>query len=234
MQHAQPASPDPRDHDWRIAPAEYASHEARRGRRYAYEELDPRRTALVVVEMVAFFVADDGYCRGIVRRIEQLAQGLRAIGGTVVWVLPEAGARPSQWAVGFYGAQMAAAYARAGGDGPVEARLWSGLRPRPGDLWAEKSAPSAFFPGRSPVPDLLAARGVDTVLIAGTVTGVCCESSARDASTLGYRVVLVADATAGGTDEAHNASLRSVYRSFGDVRPTADILRLLKTRPPIT
>ena len=31
---------------------------------------------------------------------------------------------------------------------------------------------------------------------AGTVTNVCCESSARDASTLGYRVVMVADANA--------------------------------------
>ncbi|PRX95477.1 isochorismatase family cysteine hydrolase [Allonocardiopsis opalescens] len=217
----------PKLHDWRIDAEEYARHEARRGRRYAYEDLDPARTALVVVDMVAFFVAGDAYCRGIVPNVDRLARTLRSAGGTVVWVLPEADAVPSDWAVGFFGPRVAAAYARSGGSGTPSARLWPGLRPEAGDLWADKSASSAFFPGRSPVPELLRERGVDTVLITGTVTGVCCESSARDASTLGYRVIVVADATAGGADRLHNASLRTVYRSFGDVRPTDEVLRLI-------
>lgn len=217
----------PRVHEWGIEPEEYARHEARRGRRFAYESLTGRRTALVVVDMVPFFVAGNPYCRGIVPNINRLAHGLRDAGGAVVWVLPQVSAAPSQWAVDFYGERVAATYAQAGGSGPASTRLWPGLRPRPGDLWAEKTAPSAFFPGRSPVPALLEARGVDTVVIAGTVTGVCCESSARDASTLGYRVVFAADAAAGGGDREHNASLRTVYRSFGDVRPAGDILALL-------
>src|SRR5262249_26501708 len=95
----------------------------------------------------------------------------------------------------------------------------------------EKSAPSAFFPGRCPLPDFLRARGIDTVLITGTVTQVCCESSARDASTLGYRVVMVADANATGRDQDHNATLATIYRSFGDVRPTAEVLDLIDTEP---
>lgn len=73
----------------------------------------------------------------------------------------------------------------------------------------------------------LAARGVDTVLIAGTVTNVCCESSARDAATLGHRVVMVADANAAGSDDQHNATLHTFYRSFGDVRGTADVLAMI-------
>jgi hypothetical protein len=40
-------------------------------------------------------------------------------------------------------------------------------------------------------------------------------------------VVLVADGCADGSDAAHNATLRTVYRSFGDVRPTAEVLALL-------
>jgi nicotinamidase-related amidase len=63
--------------------------------------------------------------------------------------------------------------------------------------------------------------------VAGTVTSVCCESSARDAATLGHCVVLVAGATADVLDSAHNASLRTVYRTFGDVRSTADVLAML-------
>jgi nicotinamidase-related amidase len=61
---------------------------------------------------------------------------------------------------------------------------------------------------------------------------VCCDSTARDASTLGYRVVLVADATADVNDAVHNAALRTTYRTFGDVRPTAGVLALIEGRGP--
>lgn len=147
---------------------------------------------------------------------------MRSAGGTVAWVVPAA--RPS---VEFHGAEVAAAYATSGGSGPLRDRVWHELEVAREDLVVEKTAPSAFFPGRCDLPGLLAPRGIDTVLVAGTTTDVCCESTVRDASTLGHRVVLVADATATGTDEAHNATLRTVYRSFGDVRPTDEILALL-------
>lgn len=86
---------------------------------------------------------------------------------------------------------------------------------------------SAFFPGSSTLPDVLQRLGVDTVLIAGTVTNICCESSARDAHALGYRVVMIADANAARRDQDHNATLHNVYRSFGDVRSTAEVIGLL-------
>ncbi|WP_210435506.1 isochorismatase family protein [Saccharopolyspora sp. ASAGF58] len=71
-------------------------------------------------------------------------------------------------------------------------------------------------------------RGIDTVLITGTVTNVCCESSARDASTLRFRVIMTADGNAAGRDEEHNATLHTIYRSFGDVRPTAEVVAMLE------
>jgi nicotinamidase-related amidase len=98
-----------------------------------------------------------------------------------------------------------------------------------GDLVVEKTATSAFFPGRSPLPDLLASRGVDTVVVTGTVTNVCVEATVRDASTLDYRVVLVADGCAAMRDEDHNATLHVVYRSYGDVRTTDEVVGLLRT-----
>ncbi|SES50370.1 hypothetical protein SAMN05216195_1201, partial [Lentzea flaviverrucosa] len=63
-------------HAWRIEAREYARHEARRGRRFAFTRLVPARTALVVIDMVPFFVADNPYCRGIVPNISRLAQTL--------------------------------------------------------------------------------------------------------------------------------------------------------------
>lgn len=218
--------PEPRPQNWSVDEREYARQESRRGRRFAYEVLDAVRTALVVVDMVPFFADAGPHFHGIVPNINAIAAALREEGGTVAWVLPEVGP-PSEWATAFYGPTVAAMFAASGGTGSRQERLFSGLDARADDVWAEKSAASAFFPGRSTLPAALDARNVDTVLVTGTVTSVCCESTARDAATLGYRVVFVADGTADVRDSVRNATLRTVYRSFGDVHPTADVLALL-------
>jgi nicotinamidase-related amidase len=216
-----------RAHAWRIEEREYSRQEARRGRRHAYTKLDPGRTALAVIDMVPFFARENAYTRGIVPNIARLAVELRAAGGTVAWVLPGAG-RPSAVGDEFFGPQFAEAFRLSGGEGPLRSRLWHEFDVDDADLIVEKTASSAFFPGRSPLPDLLADRGVDTVLITGTVSNVCCESSARDASTLGYRVIMVADANSARRDEDHNATLYTIYRTFGDVRTTDEVVGLIK------
>ena len=52
------------------------------------------------------------------------------------------------------------------------------------------------MPGTSDLPERLRARGFDTVLITGTVTNVCCESSARDANMTNFRTIMVSDGNA--------------------------------------
>ncbi|MGW4633679.1 isochorismatase family protein [Nocardia sp. NPDC004415] len=214
-------------HDWTIDPREYARHESRRGRRHAYPRLTAAGTALVVIDMVPFHVGANPYCRGIVPNINHLADTLRAVDGTVAWVVPGT-EPPTAAAIEFFGPAVAERYSGSGGSGPLPDRLWPGLSVAPDDLFAEKSGFSAFFPGRCPLPRLLGERGIDTVLIAGTVTNVCSESSARDAATLGFRTVMIADANAAPTDQVHNATLHTFYRSFGDVRPTADLVAMLE------
>lgn len=213
-------------HQWRIEPEQYERHESRRGRRHAFERLDPARTALVVVDLVPFFLDQNEYALGIVPNVNALAAKLRATGGTVAWVLPGR-AELSPLTVEFFGPEVASTYARSGGDGPLRDRLGPDLILDDGDLLVEKFAPSAFFPSRCGLHDLLVVRDVNTVLITGTVANVCCESTARDASTLGYRTVMVADANAALRDEDLNATLHTFYRSFGDVRPTAELIALL-------
>ena len=53
-------------HDWAIEDREYQRHEHRRGRRHAFTEVDPERLALVVIDMVPFFVEENPYAKGIV------------------------------------------------------------------------------------------------------------------------------------------------------------------------
>ncbi|MCF6379782.1 cysteine hydrolase [Nocardioides KLBMP 9356] len=218
---------DVADHDWRIEEREYARHEARRGRRYAFEHLDPRRTALVVVDIVPFFALESAYVRGIVPRVNALAASVRSAGGTVAWVVPGYTV-PSDKDREFFGDEVAALYAGSGGSGPVRSRLASGLDVAPSDLAVEKTARSAWTPGSSELPSLLAAGNVDTVIVTGTVTNVCVEDTVRGASAAGLRVILVADACAATRDRDHNATLHVVYRSYGDVRPTAEVLALIE------
>jgi nicotinamidase-related amidase len=222
-----PSRPDVSTHRWRIDEREYARHEERRGRRFAYESIDPHRTALVVVDMIPFFVAANPYCRGVIGTINALSSALRAAGGLTAWIVPAAEVEPSAWASEFYGSEVATQYAASGRTCDARRRLDHNLDVDDRDIVVEKRSASAFFPGLSPLPERLSDRGVTTVAIAGTVTNVCCESSARDASALGHRVIMVADACAATDDDAHNATLRTVYRSFGDVRPTAELVAMI-------
>jgi nicotinamidase-related amidase len=162
-----------------------------------------------------------------VPNISSLANALRAAGGTVVWVLPGVGEDVSDE---FLGPEIARMFRASGGEGPLRARVWREFEIQDEDLLVEKTAASAFFPGRCELPSMLVDRGIDTVLITGTVANVCCESAARDASTLGYRVIMVADANAARRDQDLNATLYTVYRTFGDVRPTSEVLDLIARR----
>lgn len=217
-------------HDWLIEEREYGRQEQRRGRRHAYEKIDPLRTALVVIDVIPFFVEQSRYVRGIVPRVNQLATAVRDAGGVVAWVVPGYRARTATDRE-FLGHDVAEVYARSGGTGEPNSRLWHELAHADCDIAVEKTAHSAYFPGRSPLPDLLAARGIDTLVVAGAVTNVCVEATVRDASTQGLRVILAADACAARRDEDHNATLYTVYRTYGDVRPANEIITLLHPTP---
>jgi ureidoacrylate peracid hydrolase len=102
----------------------------------------------------------------------------------------------------------------------------------PEDEIVKKYRYSAFMPGTSELPGRLRARGFDTVLITGTVTNVCCESSARDANMTNFRTIMVSDGNAAATQEEHDASLAAFYNVFGDVMDTDMIIgRLQRARP---
>jgi nicotinamidase-related amidase len=68
---------------------------------------------------------------------------------------------------------------------------------------------------------------VDTVIIIGTVTNICCESTARSAFMRDYKVAFISDAN-GGLDEAsHNATLEIIGRVFGRVMTAGELIEQL-------
>lgn len=213
-------------HDWSIEEREYRRQEERRGRRHAFVSLAPSRTALVVIDLVAFFMDENDYTRGIVPNVNELSDVLRRAGGTVAWVVP-APWEPSEMKAELLGPQIEQLYRNSGGTGTPRERVWSDLATDDVDVYVEKTASSAFFPGRCPLHELLQDRGIDTVLVTGTLANVCCEATARDASTLDYRTIMVADANAARRDQDLNATLHTIYRSYGDVRSTSDLIKMI-------
>jgi len=204
---------------------------ARRGRLHAFETIEARRTALVVIDLDNATVGSNEECRRVVPRVNEVAAAVRRVGGTVAWVRSHMPVMPKHFAT-ILGAELAAKYFRDGqpdGDGTA---LWHELHASQDDLVAVKSGASAFFPGKCNLKEQLDPLGVDTLLIAGAVTNICCESSARDAVELEYRVILVSDALSGHAYGLHEATLATFYRIFGDVRPSGEIIGLLGRASP--
>ncbi len=200
---------------------------ARRGRLHAFESLHPPATALVVIDLDEASVHADPVSQAMIASVNTLAAAVRAAGGVVAWVLSRMDVMPKHFSA-ILGEAQAVKYFTDGHDGGGGTRLWAGLQTMPGDMRATKSGASAFFPGKCDLKAQLDARAIDTILIAGTVTNICCESSARDAAELEYKVILVSDALSGQAHGLHEATLATFYRIFGDVRPSAEVIELLQ------
>jgi nicotinamidase-related amidase len=200
---------------------------ARRGRLHAFEQLDGPRTALVVIDLMQASIELDAACLDLVAPVEAVAARLRRCGGTVAWVTAAQPAHDNPIMAAIHGRERYGGFVDMARSDHPSSQLWREFSPAQDDLHAKKSGYSAFFPGKCDLHGRLQRRGIDTLLIAGTVTNICCESSVRDAVELGYRVVMISDATAGHAHGLHEATLATIYRCFGDVRPTAEILHLL-------
>ena len=106
--------------------------------------------------------------------------------------------------------------------------IWKGLNTKMEDVFAEKKGANAFFPGNCDLHEQLQKRKIQSILIVGLVTNVCCESTARGATELEYQVTMISDAMWGHKEGQHEATLATFFRNFGDVRPTDDIINLIK------
>ncbi len=210
---------------------------ARHGREHVHDDLDPAKTALIVVDMQnAFMLPGVAHspclmAQEIVPNINRLAEAVRETGGTVVWIRTNyTDETLESWStlygmIGMLGTEKRARALLAGSEGH---ELWAELDVRPDDLIVEKNRYSAFIQGSSGLAEILRGRGLDTLLITGTVTNVCCESTARDAMMLNFKAVMVTDGNAAVTDDDHNASLRNFYLTFGDVMSTEFAIGCLK------
>jgi ureidoacrylate peracid hydrolase len=209
-----------------IPPEISARVAARCGTPHPFATLVGPRTALVVVDMQNAFMdpalrhAVCAMAPVIVPAVNRLATATRAAGGGVFWIQTVHDESDDRdWAV-MQAMMTPAARARrvaALTRNSAGYALWPGMDVRPEDERVEKHRFSAFIQGSGALEARLRARGFDTVLITGTVTSVCCESTARDAMMRDFRTVMVSDGNAATSDSEHEAALLGFHAMFGDV-----------------
>ncbi|MEJ1978017.1 MAG: cysteine hydrolase [Acetobacteraceae bacterium] len=209
---------------------------AKRGTPHIFDRLDPVRTALVVVDMQnAYMDPAAGYTScaaavAIVPAVNRLAASVRQAGGGVFWIMnTHDDSCMTEWSVLQDMAAPATRQSRINAlvEGSFGQQFWPEMDVQSQDEVVRKFRYSAFYPGTSDLPARLRARGFDTVLITGTLTNVCCESSARDAMMSNFRVVMVSDGNAALTQAEHDASLTALYLSFTDLMDTDMIIARL-------
>lgn len=210
----------------------------RRGRLHIYDELVASKTAFVVIDMQNAFCeksapAEVPMSRSIVPNINLLAEKLRQLGGFIVWITSEFSHKNgiSDWENFFTHIvadevrERTMEYMSPGGPGTP---LWHELDVNEQDIFVIKNRYGCFSSGSSQLERVLRSRGIDTILIGGTKTNVCCETTARAGFDMDFNVVMVDDCNAALSDGEHLATLESMIQQFGDVLTADEVISILK------
>ncbi|MFF3677945.1 isochorismatase family protein [Streptomyces sp. NPDC002120] len=161
-------------------------------------------TALVLIDLMPRIVAlslAPHTGEEVAGRCARLAEAFRASGRPVVVVRVE---RPN-------------VAEQPPGSGFVEGLV------RPGDIEIVKRTVGAFH--GTGLHERLLGLGVERLVLAGLVTTMGVESTARAASDHGYEVEFVEDAMSAFAADEHEFAVRRIFPRFGEVRDTASYLK---------
>ncbi len=204
--------------------------------------VDPKTTAVVVIDMQNAYASTGGYvdlagfdisgAAGVIGRIAQVLDVARGAGMPVVFLqngwdadYVEAGGPGSpNW---HKSNALKTMRARPELKGQLLARggwdyeLVDALTPQPGDIRVHKPRYSAFF--NSQLDSVLRSRGIKTIVFVGIASNVCVESTLRDGFHLEYFGIMLEDATHHlGPDFIQQATVYNVEKFFGWVSTVSD------------
>ena len=207
-----------------------------RGDLRIFKDLDPGKTALVAIDMQNAFLEPNGpipvrSALEIVEPINRAAQGCRELGVPVIWIRSHHPTNGGDWRHFFDHfvrpdrRDSAAAHLSADAHG---SQFYPEMDVRDSDFIVIKNRYSCFVPGSSSLERLLRSMGRDTIVLCGTKTNICVESTARDGMMIDFRVVVLQDATSTLSDEEHQASLNVLIQEFADILTVDEVLGELR------
>jgi isochorismate hydrolase len=71
----------------------------------------------------------------------------------------------------------------------------------------------------------LESNHIETLIISGVMTHLCCETTIRDAFMKGFNIILVMDGTASYTEDLHLGSMKSITHGFGQCLSADDLIK---------
>jgi nicotinamidase-related amidase len=104
------------------------------------------------------------------------------------------------------------------------------VSPKPGEIIVFKHSYGAFH--ATELDMILRNLGIETVIIAGTMTNYCCGMTAREAQVRGYKVVFGSDINSTDLRQIHEAELKTLRRGFALVINCDEIIEAIKGRGP--
>jgi ureidoacrylate peracid hydrolase len=212
-------------------------------------KVDPAHAALIVVDMQNDFCArggmmdsegaDLGPVQAMAERLGDLIDAARAAGALVVFIRNVYTSEGNPYLSDVWLEQML----RRRGDsytrravcraGSWEGDFYRDIRPQAHDPIVTKHRYGAFH--NTDLETILRGRGIRTIVLTGVATNVCVETTAREGFVRDYYVVFTSDGTAGYSDAAHEATLATIDKYFGEVvsvSAVANIWRDCATAPP--
>jgi nicotinamidase-related amidase len=190
------------------------------------ERLVLARSALVNVDMQRRFVDRAARGREVLSQINALAAACRSAGIVVIHTAHVL--RPDGSNMGLLSSIPAIRDGELN-KGAETAALHPHLVVDERDVLVEKPRFGAFH--GTDLELLLRCRGIDTVVITGISTPICCDTTAREAHARDFRVLLVSDATAttgDDADEAQRFTLELLDGMFGRVVSADEVLDMIK------
>lgn len=201
-------------------------------------KLDPRHCALVVIDVLNDFCADDGAmaaegldvgeAQRMAGRLPALVDAAREAGALVVFVRNVYSTEGDTYLSDVWLEQAQRRRAGSYVERPVcppdswGNDFYGDVRPRPGEPIVTKHRFDAFL--NTDLDLVLRSNAVRSVVLSGVATNVCVETTARQAFVRDYYVVLPSDGAAGYSAAEHQASLTTIDRYFGEVVTCEDVI----------
>jgi ureidoacrylate peracid hydrolase len=203
--------------------------------------INPQRTAVIVVDMQKVFCEPDGalYVKdteNIIDHINHLTATARKANMPVIYL------RHIVRGDGSDTGRMKDMYPNVDEilkRGIESVEIIEQLAPHPQDIIVDKLFYSGFHD--TDLDTILRTKDINTLIICGTVTNVCCETTIRDAAHREYKVIFLSDANAamdypdmgwGGisAEEIQKMTLTVIAFEFGQVSATDEIIAEIEER----